>query len=190
MTKSKMVHRRVFCGRFQHSKTVTGSQLKIAAVPVYRSFFFLKHTPRATIRKNEGMVMEKLIVRPRNPNDIHLDEAEALAQLLRPVVPEISVEVEGQEQLPGHFGVTWFQIIELVVPTVASPVLGEILKAAIEWARSRFKKKEGTQRRPVYVPIYGPDGEILKSVLVKNAVDEPEDRTEEDRNRQKGTKQN
>jgi hypothetical protein len=44
---------------------------------------------------------------------------------------------------------------------------------------ARFKKKES--KRSVYIPIYGPDGKIVKSVVVKNATDEPEDRTKEDR---------
>jgi hypothetical protein len=76
-----------------------------------------------------------------------------------------------------------------VLPTAAivgQELIQEITKAGIEWARARFKrKKAGT---PVYIPIYGPDGEILKSVVVKNATDEAEDRTEQDRKRRQDFK--
>lgn len=129
--------------------------------------------------------MEKLIVRSRNPNDVTLEEAGDLVQSLRQAVPEMPAEVEGQHQEPGRFGVTWFQIIELHLPEVEAAVVGAVVTkfcdAAIDWAKRRFKKKP--QKRPIYIPIYGPDGEILKSVVVKDAQSDPEDRTEKDRDR-------
>ena len=42
---------------------------------------------------------------------------------------------------------------------------------------SRFKK---VPKRPKYVAIYGPDGRVLKSVLLKDSVSDPEDRTAEE----------
>lgn len=127
--------------------------------------------------------MNEIVVRSRNSARITLEEAEELAQAVRPLVPNINVRAEGNEPRQGTYGVTFFQIVEIVLTTTAALVgketVQEITKAAIEWARERFKRKKGT---PVYIPIYGPDGEIVKSVVIKNATDEPEDRTEEDRN--------
>jgi hypothetical protein len=85
-----------------------------------------------------------------------------LAQSVRPLAPDIKVVVEGKEQKQGTYGVTFFQIIEIVLPTAAlvgQEFIQEITKAGIEWARNRFKRKR--VGRPVYIPIYGPDGEIL-----------------------------
>ena len=129
--------------------------------------------------------MDQVTIRSRNPLRITLNEAEELAQAVRPLAPDIKVEVEAEEQQQGTYGVTFFQIIEIVLPTAAivgQELVQEITKAGIEWARARFKRKK--TGNPVYIPIYGPDGEILKSVVVKNATDEPEDRTEQDRERQ------
>jgi hypothetical protein len=52
--------------------------------------------------------------------------------------------------------------------------LEEITKSGIKWAQHRFERSG----RPVCITVSGPDGNILKSILVKNAVDEPVDETE------------
>lgn len=132
--------------------------------------------------------MNGIIIRSRNPNDIKLDEAETLAQLIRANLPEQDVRVVGTEQREGTYGVTWFQIVDIVLPLATSAgvavekeLIQEIARIGIGWARSRFKRK-GPSKRPVYIPIYGPDGKIVKSVVVKDETSEPEDRTEQDRN--------
>ena len=134
--------------------------------------------------------MDQIIIRSRNPARITLEEAEELAQAVRALVPDINVEVEGKEQKPSTYGVTYFQIIEIVLLSTATIVgkemIQEFTKAGIEWARTRLKRKKGGT--PIYIPIYGPDGEIVKSVVIKNATDEPEDRTEQDRELRKGFK--
>jgi len=132
--------------------------------------------------------MNEIVIRTRNPNDITIDETEDLARAIRAFLPNQDVGVVGKEQREGTYGVTWFQIVDIVLPlaTGAGVILGkelvqEIARLGIEWARARFKSKAGIRRRPVYIPIYGPDGKIVKSVVIKNATDEPEDRTEQDR---------
>jgi hypothetical protein len=130
------------------------------------------------------LLMNQVIIRSRNPSDISLDEAEQLARAIRVLLPDDNVQVEGKERREGSKGITWFQIIEIMLPAgliVGKEVIQELTKIGIEWARTRFKARGG--RRPVYIPIYGPDGKVVKSVVVKNAVDEPEDRTEQDRKR-------
>ena len=47
-----------------------------------------------------------------------------------------------------------------------------IADSVIAWVHERFKKRKVNSKRPVYVVIYGPDGEIVKSVLVRNTTDE------------------
>jgi hypothetical protein len=56
----------------------------------------------------------------------------------------------------------------------------------VDWAREQFKerKSKSKRRRTVYVAIYvtddPPKSRLLKSLVIKNATDEPEDRTEQD----------
>jgi len=127
--------------------------------------------------------VDEIVIRSKNPARITLEEAEELAEAIRPLTLNTNINVEGSdsERRPGTYGVTFFQIIEIVLPTAAlvgKELIQEVTKAAVQWARSRFKRKKGT---PIYIPIYGPDGDIVKSVVIKNDTDEPEDRTEQDR---------
>ena len=132
--------------------------------------------------------MSRITIRCRNPKDVTLDEVEVLAQAIRKLLPGQDVEVLGKDQQEGAYGITWFQIVDIVLPfagaagaLAAKEVIQQITKAGIDWARSRFKSKGHPKPRPVYIPIYGPDGKIVKSVVINNASDEPEDRTEQDR---------
>ena len=132
--------------------------------------------------------MSRITIRTRNPKDVTFEEAEDLAKAIRAFLPDQDVEVAGKEQREGTYGVTWFQVVDIVVPIAggAGAILKKefiegIAKLAIDRARARFKAKGGTSRRPVYIPIYGSDGKIVESVVIKNATDEAEDRTEQDR---------
>src|SRR5438270_5975144 len=45
-------------------------------------------------------------------------------------------------------------------------------------SRTRFARKPN--KRPKYVAIYGPDGKVIQSVLIRDETAEPEDRTAAD----------
>jgi hypothetical protein len=119
-------------------------------------------------------VSKKIIVRPKNPLDIMPEEAEELAKAIRVSCPKYKVQV----RINGYKGyaVTWYEVIEIaVVSAVTEEVIRRIGKVAVDWARKRFKQKQS--ERPKAITIFGPKGEVLKSLVVKNATDEPEDRT-------------
>jgi hypothetical protein len=130
--------------------------------------------------------MDQIIIQTRNPRDITLEETEELAQAIRLLEPNCNVRVLGGKQV--GYGITWFEILRIWLPTaiitvgaiVAKEIIQEITKLAIRWACQRLKKK-GVSRRPTYIAIYGPDGKILKSVVLKNDTDDIEDHTEADR---------
>jgi hypothetical protein len=130
--------------------------------------------------------MNQITIYSKDPNRIKLDEAEELAKEMRALLPDQDILVKGREPMEeGRAGVTWFQIIEVMIPAgtiVGKEVIQELTKAGILWAKKRFASRSD-KGPPVYIPIYGPDGRVIKSVVIKNSTDKPEDRTEHDQKR-------
>jgi hypothetical protein len=115
---------------------------------------------------------DAIIVRTMSPNDITMEEAEQIAQAIRDLNPNSPVRVKAH--LREGVGVTWFEIVSITLSAgawatkvLAEDAAKEIAKRAVDWARKRFKGRKKDSKRPVYVPIYGPDGEVLKSVVIK-----------------------
>jgi len=135
---------------------------------------------------SEEVTSETIVIRTANPHDITLEEAEGIASLLRAAYPTLSVKTEGQERT--GYGVTWFEVLRITIlggafgvgKAFAEEVVKKTADVVVEWARERFKGRKSKSKRPVYLAIYGPDG-LVKSLVIKNATDVPEDRTAEDR---------
>lgn len=123
--------------------------------------------------------MDQITIRPKSSADIKPDSAEHLADELRALYPDQVVTVDYYDQMdPSRRGVTWYQVVHILLSVgklAEGPIVGAMVSKAIDWARSRFKEK--STKRPVSISIYGPDGKVVKSVLVKDDVSEPEDRT-------------
>jgi hypothetical protein len=120
--------------------------------------------------------MGKIIIQPKNPLDVTPEEVEKLAKAIRVSYPKYKVQVK-VNKLRGY-GVTWYEVIEIaVVSGLTEEIIRYITKLAVGWARERFKQKQSG--RPKAITIFGPKGEMLKSLVLKNATDEPEDTTEE-----------
>ncbi|HTV93786.1 MAG TPA: hypothetical protein VMG98_13805, partial [Verrucomicrobiae bacterium] len=143
-------------------------------------------TRRATANEVSAPVAPQIIVRSRNPADISWKETEGLQKAIRAVVPDQTLEIVAEEMnREGYgYGITWSEIMDVILPAasfvggVASKALiDEIVKVAVDWARARFHVTGG--RRPFDIQIYGPDGKILRKVLVKDATAEPDDQTEQ-----------
>jgi hypothetical protein len=120
--------------------------------------------------------LKQIILQPKNPLDLKPEEVKELADSIRTSYPKYDVRVEGGSGYIGY-GVTWFQILTiwLLVP-INKQIVERITKLAIEWARQRFGKQKAG--RPKSITIYGPYRKVLKSIVIKNATDEPEDRTD------------
>lgn len=126
------------------------------------------------------MSLNTVIIRARK--DVPAAEMEEIAQAIRGLDPDCDVQVDITERA-GH-GVTWFKILHIALEgskyvgtAAAGAAAKKIAEAVIDWARAQFTKS----KRPVLVSIYGPDEEVVKSVVVK--PDGVEDRTDEDRKR-------
>ena len=119
--------------------------------------------------------MNKITIQTKNPAVITPEEAEKLAEAIRISYPEYEVQVEINEY--EGYAVTWYEVIKIaVVSGVVEEITKQIIKLAVDWARERFKQKQSV--RPTSITIFGPKGEVLKSLVVKNATDEPGDETE------------
>ena len=127
----------------------------------------------------------EITIRTANPNDITLDEAENMAVTIRTLNLATTVTVVGQERT--GYGVTLFEVLRIGLgggiafgagKAFAEEVAKKIADVVVEWARKRFLEKG--KKRSVYVCIHGPDGTIISKVI-KNATDEPENRTAQDR---------
>jgi hypothetical protein len=128
---------------------------------------------------------ETIVIRTANPGDITLEEVEVVAKAIRDLRLNCDVQVEGQQR--EGYGATWFEILRIALlggafgvgKVFAEEVAKKVADIAVDWARGRFRGRKSASKRPVYVAIYGPDG-VVKSVVIRNATDEPEDHTEED----------
>ena len=128
--------------------------------------------------------MKKIILEPGNPLDLKLEKLKSLISELQEQDPEYNIQFVSTE-LTGY-GVTFWEVLYVWLLWVgiktAEAAIPKIVDLFIKWAHNRFHQ-EGGEKRPKYVAIYGPNGEVLKSVLVRSKDSEPEDRTEEDRKR-------
>jgi RNA 3'-terminal phosphate cyclase len=129
-----------------------------------------------------------------NPNDITLEEVEEIAEAVRRLNLNCEVTASGQHRT--GIGVTWFQVLRIVLlgggafgmaKAFTEEVAKKIADIVVEWARERIRGRKSASKRPVYVAIYGPDGTV-KSLVIRNATDEPEDRTEQDQHLERAVK--
>lgn len=139
----------------------------------------------------------RIIIQRANPTDAQ--DIEELVSQLRDAVPAYDIEVADEKSV--GYGVTWWQVIYIWIKSdpIADAVLGalvaKIIDAGVGLARRRFKRQRqavqpgsedaaeptnGIILRPTYIGLYGPDGKLLRSVLVENGQ-EPRDVTDEHR---------
>jgi hypothetical protein len=134
----------------------------------------------------ETNVTREIVLNSPSPFDITAEEIEEIATTIRGL--NLNCEVRTSVTQREGVGITWFEILRIALMGGAfgagklftEEVVKKIADVAVDWARERFKGRKKESKRPVYVAIYGPDG-VVKSVVIKNATDEPEDRTEEDK---------
>ncbi len=142
-----------------------------------------------------GNYKPRIILQARDSNYISPEETQNLAELIRTINFEYKVDVAASPEQIGK-GIILTEILYIWLITGSSifvykfagkfgeKLVEEVAKIVIQWARDRFKK-EGKTRFPTKIFIYGPNGKILKSVVVKDAAQEVEDQTERDREEQR-----
>ena len=128
-----------------------------------------------------------IVVRTQNPLDISRDEAGEIAATIRGL--NLAGEVRVEEQEREYRGLTWFEILHITLSFQAGQIVvdkatKEIAAIVVDWARRRFAGRKSGSKRPVYLEIHVRDdlgNRVMKAIVMKNATDEPEDRTEQKR---------
>jgi hypothetical protein len=116
--------------------------------------------------------MKKIIIEPKNPLDVKPKDVQELAEEIRSFYPNYKVVIEGKGY--SGYAVTWWEVVNIwVIAPISGLPIEQIVKLSIKWARQRFTK-EGKEKRPKSITIYGPKGDILKSIVLKNVIDEPD----------------
>lgn len=125
-----------------------------------------------------------IIIESQNPRDVKEEDLRSLAEVIAPAVADYRLGYAYYPPREGLLGVTWWEVVRIWLPDVASSLkdelTGALIALALDWARKRFRRK-GAPKRPKYVAIYGPNGKVICSVLVKDDTSEPESRTEHER---------
>jgi hypothetical protein len=125
-----------------------------------------------------------IVVRTLNPLDITPDEAAEIAATIRGLNLDGEVRVEAPAR--EDRGLTWFEFLYITLAFKVGQVAVDeatkkITDIAVNWARQRFRGRQSGSKRPVYLEIHVRDDlgdRVMKAVVIKNATDEPEDRTE------------
>jgi len=125
-----------------------------------------------------------IVVRTQNPLDITPDEAVGIAAAIRGL--NLNGEVRVEEQEREYRGFTWFEFLYITLAfkvgqTVVDEATKKITDIVVDWARQRFRGLKSGSKRPVYLEIHVRDDlgdRVMKTIVIKNATDEPQDRTE------------
>lgn len=112
--------------------------------------------------------MANVIVEPGNPHDLTEDEERELLAVMKEADPDVDVRVVRRPE-EGYGG----PLTEVVHVFVENPQLLGIGAGALgglyAWLRKRFRK----DGRPRFVPIYGGDGRVLKTVRIEGPNGDP-----------------
>jgi hypothetical protein len=113
--------------------------------------------------------MNDIIVRAQNPLQLPESELASLIEAIRRLEGVRSVSYDSREQ--RGYSVTWWEVVHVVLPAagvyLGVKIIDEIVSEFVSWARGRLKRDgEPRAQSPKYVAIYGPDGKIVKSVVV------------------------
>jgi hypothetical protein len=128
--------------------------------------------------------MTDIIIESQNLLDLREEDIKSLAQALAACFPGYRFGYAYYPPRDGMFGVTWWEVVRIWLPDIAESlkdkVVGALVALAVDWARRRFRRKDAP-KRPKYVAIYGPNGQVITSVLVKDDTLDAENQTEHDR---------
>ena len=128
----------------------------------------------------EGPLFGQLIIEPQNSLEMSADELTSLVDSLQLLLSEesaispIAVTIAYEEPL-GQANNLW-EILHVFLPSsnlVKDAIWTKIGDCIAAFMRSRFRKPHEAER-PRVTHIYGPHGEILKTVILRSADDNPD----------------
>jgi hypothetical protein len=101
-------------------------------------------------------------------------ELPEIASDLQAAVPDVKVVVD-EPHVFERAGVTYAEVLNVVVPIAEGYLFGKVADAAIGVVRANWEKKrrDNPNQRPRYVNILGPDGKIVCSVRIPPEETDP-----------------
>ncbi len=145
--------------------------------------------------------MQQILLQPGNVEDLRPEDLRDLADEISKLDQGYDVQFTYNDQV-GHRVNVW-EVLTIWLPiasdgvTVAVPLaatIAAVVKLVINWANKRFKEEEKEQieesiengdedlviqYRPKSVDIVDANGNVLKSIVIHNPNQEPEDHTAE-----------
>jgi hypothetical protein len=112
-----------------------------------------------------------IVVSPSSPQPFEHRDFEQLVLLLvqRTNVPAHQVQIR-LGYLYGN-GPTDWTVVTFVLDEAGRAAIQAVVEAIIEWGRGWWRKRKKTGAKPIKGVIYGPDGEVLREVEVRDQED-------------------
>jgi hypothetical protein len=108
-----------------------------------------------------------------------VDELDELAKALRATLPDVEVEVEDPSiGPPGVFGLEVAEVLTVILPFAGEYLASKAIDIILGKLREARQKRQKAASSPRIVRIYGPNGEVLKTVEIDGgeaAVGEPQE---------------
>jgi len=107
--------------------------------------------------------MALVTIRPKYPRMLPGAELRGLAVALSEIDPTLDVVID-DSPVEHRVCVAFHEVIVIVGPWIAGPVVTTLVHVVIGWAKQRFAEKK--HKRPKQVTLYGADNRILARVKV------------------------
>lgn len=121
----------------------------------------------------------EIIVHTAEPRRVTPKELKELAETIRSSYLGVSARAEWHER--AGRGIALHEVVSISIKgaealgATALAAMGKrIGEIAVDWARKRYARLHKSST--VSIPIYGPDGKVIKTVRVRRGKEEPEDR--------------
>jgi hypothetical protein len=112
------------------------------------------------------MTEQKIVLSPRMAADFE-GELEDIASSLSAALPDTEVEVQDPSTAPpGFFGLELGEVLMVILPFTGEHLASTAIDIIIEKLRAARKKRRDEDPPPRIVKIYGPNGEVLKTVEI------------------------
>jgi hypothetical protein len=126
----------------------------------------------------------RIVIEPGNPYEFSEAELEELSARIAEDLPDFEVDTYLR---PEHgYGVMLHSVLHvwLDLAPLEGPLITLALGSFVAWSKREIRreknKKPNVRLRPRSIIIWGPDGKLLRSVVIKDGSGEPTDTTTAD----------
>jgi hypothetical protein len=115
---------------------------------------------------------KEIVLSPRLASDFD-GELDDLADAVRSAVPGFRVKIQNPLAAPpGSFGPDLAEVLTVILPAASDYVIGTAIDAIVRKVKDAWWKRAHDSEESRVVNIYGPNGEILKKVVLPADADQ------------------